>query len=522
MLDTVSAKLRASAAAALAIVLASTGANMLVQQRLLLHAQAIASAAEAVREVTGMRASLARARRHEQEAIVAAAHVDLMDMRVASWSAAMRDTHQALSQLAANLASQRQSTAETAAVEGLLKQYEAGFQDTQAGIRQGLLADAAIADGTMEEPRQRVEAADQQAAKLAQALVQRTDEARAEMADAAMAARTGSLALLALFAAVCIAGAVAMRRAIIRPLASAAGIARRVAAGDLSEHGVPSRRDEFGVLLASLEDMRGQLGALVADVRGSVDSVATASREIASGNLDLSNRTEHQAASLAAASGAVQRVVDSIVESADGARLASARAGSMFEDAQRDGERVGQVVATMQRIRDATRRIQQIAGLIDGIARQTHMLGLNAAVEASNAGERGRGFAVVASSVRELAERCRTAAADVRTLVADAGAETDAGIEFARQAGDGLAALIGNARAVSESIAAISGAAQAQRDAIEAVSASIAEIDGATQQNAALVEQAAAAAQSLRDQADRLSDSVATFKLVGEPEVASA
>jgi methyl-accepting chemotaxis protein len=185
----------------------------------------------------------------------------------------------------------------------------------------------------------------------------------------------------------------------------------------------------------------------------------------------------------------------------------------MFAAAQRDGERVGQVVGTMQRIREATQRIQQITGLIDGIAMQTHILGLNASVEASNAGERGRGFAVVAASVRELAERCREAAAEVRHLVAEAGVHADSGSQLARQAGEGIAALIAHAQAVSENIGSISRAAQAQRDAIGAIGASMSEIDGATQQNAALVEEAAAAAQSLKDQADRLAESVAAFKL---------
>jgi methyl-accepting chemotaxis protein len=304
-----------------------------------------------------------------------------------------------------------------------------------------------------------------------------------------------------------------MRRAIMRPLSEAVGMARRVAAGDLRARPGAVRHDEFGLLLQALEEMRGQLHALVGGVRGSVDSVATAASEIATGNMDLSNRTERQAASLAAAAHAVQRVSDSIGESADGAQSASTSADAMFAAAQRDGERVGQVVGTMQRIREATQRIQQITGLIDGIAMQTHILGLNASVEASNAGERGRGFAVVAASVRELAERCREAAAEVRRLVAEAGVHADSGSQLARQAGEGIAALIAHAQAVSENIGSISRAAQAQRDAIGAIGASMSEIDGATQQNAALVEEAAAAAQSLKDQADRLAESVAAFKL---------
>ncbi len=512
MLSTVSAKLSASAATALLIVVAVTGLNLITQRQLLQRADSIGSAAEAVREVTAVRASLARARRHEQEAIVAAAHVDLMELRAASWSSAMRDTHAALQRLRTNLQAQGQAEV-IAAVDTQLKQYETGFQETQDGVKKGMLGDAAIADGTMEDPRKQVEAADQRVAQLAQGLVQRADEARAQMAGAAATARNTSVALLVLFAAIGVAGSLAMRRAIMRPLSEAVGMARRVAAGDLRARPGTARHDEFGLLLQALEEMRGQLHALVAGVRGSVDSVATAASEIATGNMDLSNRTERQAASLAAAAHAVQRVSDSIGESADGAQSASTAADTMFAAAQRDGERVGQVVGTMQRIRDATQRIQQITGLIDGIAMQTHILGLNASVEASNAGERGRGFAVVAASVRELAERCREAAAEVRHLVAEAGLHADSGSQLARQAGEGIAALIAHAQAVSENIGSINRAAQAQRDAIGAIGASMSEIDGATQQNAALVEEAAAAAQSLKDQADRLAESVAAFKL---------
>jgi methyl-accepting chemotaxis protein len=513
VLKTVSAKLSASAALALLIVVAVTGIGLLTQQQLLARAQSISAAADAVRQVTAVRAALARARRHEQEAIVATAHADLMELRAASWSEAMQELRRALAGLRGSIGTAAGQGDALATVDAHLKRYETGFQDTLAAVKQGLLGDASIADGTMEEPRQGIEAADGQVAQLAQALVTRADETRAQMLTASRQARATALALLALFAGIGIASAVLMRRAILRPLAEAIAIARRVAAGNLAPAEVRPRGDEFGQLLRALDDMRGQLQALVAGVGSSVESVATAATEIANGNLDLSVRTERQAASLQAASFAVQRVSDSIVHSAGGAQAASAAADTMFGAAQRDGERVGRVVETMQRILQATQRIQQITALIDDIATQTHILGLNASVEASNAGERGRGFGVVAANVRQLAERCREAASDVRSLLAEARGQADEGMQLARQAGSGIVALIGSARAVSEHVGAISRSAQEQRDAIEAVGASMAEIDGATQQNAALVEQAAAAAQSLKDQADRLAETVAAFKL---------
>lgn len=512
-MKTVSAKLSASAVVALAVVAGMAALHQVTQQQLLARADSIATSVEAVREVTAVRASIARAQRHEQEAIVATAHPDLMELRAASWSQAMKDTEAALRSLRGKVLAEEGAVRAIDAAFSGLQGYQAGFVETQQAVKKGLLGDASIADATMAEPRLRVEAADKAIAQLAQTLVQRSDEARAQMAATARTARIRSLALVAVFAAIGIAGSLLMRRAIMRPLDEAVRIARRVAGGDLSPFEARRQFDEFGQLLSALENMRSRLHELVAGVRRSVDSLATAATQIASGNMDLSNRTELQAASLQAAAASVQRVSDSIRTSADGAQAACESAEAMFEAARGDGERCAEVVDTMQCIREATQRIQQITVLIDGIAMQTHILGLNASVEASNAGERGRGFAVVASSVRELADSCRQAAADARRMVAQAESQADAGMTLAQQAGEGITALIGNARAVSDNVSSISRAAAEQRDAIGQIGASMSEIDGATQQNAALVEEAAAAAQSLKDQAHRLADSVSAFKL---------
>ncbi len=512
MFKTVSAKLTASAATAVLIVLVLTAMNLLTQKALLRRTDSIAQAVEAVRQATGVSASLARARRHEQEAIVALVHQDLMDMKASQWADAMKDTLQSLAAL-------RQGVEGEAAVGALaaahkdLQAYEAGFKETLAAVKKGLVADSSIAEGTMTEARAQADTAETQLGKAAQSLVELSDQARAEMAVAAEQARTVSLVLLAVFAGVGLVGSALIRRAIIRPLDDAIVIARRVAAGDLSNAATHPRKDEFGLLFEALCDMRMHLQELVSGVRSSVESVACAATEIASGNLDLSTRTELQAANLQQASHSVHRISESLVSSAQTAQAVSSSAEAMYAAAQSDGERVMQVVETMRAIHATTQQIQAIAGIIDGLALQTHILGLNASIEASNAGERGRGFSVVASGVRDLAERCRTATGEVRALVSAATTQADNGLSLARQAGDGIAALIAHAQKVSEHIEATHRAVLDQRDETVGIGSAMERIDDATQQNAALVEQAAAAAQSLRDQAQRLSQSVAAFKL---------
>lgn len=513
MWRTLSAKLTASTVLAMAVVVAMAALNLMTQHDLLQRSRSISASVEAVRQVTAVRASLARAQRFEQAAVVAAAHPDLMELRAADSISALKDTQAALHLLGAHVesdAGQRQALVQ---VRQQLQSYQSGFLETLGAVKQGLLADASIADGTMTAARAQAQAADQGIAELAQALAQRADEVQRQMDAATAVAQRSSIGLLVAFSGAALAGSLLMRRAIMRPLAQALGIARRVAAGDLSAFSCAPRRDEFGQLLAALEEMRIRLQGLVGGVRESVDSVALAATEIAGGNADLSQRTEVQAASLQAAVASVQQVLDSIRSSAQEAQDGSASADAMFAAAEIDGANVGQVVETMHRIRGATQCIGQITQLIDAIALQTHILGLNAAVEASNAGDRGRGFAVVASNVRELADNCRNAAAEARKLVAEAEGQADAGMALAQQASRGISALIASAREVSRQFTSISQATVEQRDAIEAIGASMTEIDGATQQNAALVEEAAAAAESLKDQACRLAGSVSAFKL---------
>jgi methyl-accepting chemotaxis protein len=512
MFRTVSAKLGGGAIVAVLTFALLTALSLLTQSHLLARADSITQAVDAVSNLTAVRACLAQARRHEQEAIVATLHPDLLDMRAADWTTAMHDTSQALETL-------RHGVAQTDSVEMLrgvvvdLQAYQDAFEETLDAVKRGVLADASIADSTMSRGRARADAADRQLTQLAVALVARAGEARAQMGTAAARARITALTLLLFLAIGAGVGALLVRRAIVHPLEDAIRIAQRVSSGDLSAKAQSPRADEFGTLLGVLAQMRERLQDLVAQVRHSVDSVARVSSEIASGNGDLARRTEVQVHGLHGATRSVRRISEALARSAESARSVNDAAQTMLATAKRDGARVHQVVDTMHEIHETTERVQAVAALIDEIARQTHLLGLNAAVEASNAGEHGRSFSVVAAAVRSLADRCGQAAGDVRALVGDAARHASGGMALARQASEGIAALVEQVGSVSRTIEAISQSADEQRDDIAGIRSAMALIDGAAQQNAALVQQAAAAAVGLRDQADRLACSTAVFKL---------
>ena len=509
---TVSAKLGASAAGAgLARALRSVG-SLRTQQQQLSRADTNAQAADTLRSVAQLRAALARARRHDQEAIAATEHRDLAELRASDWQAAMADARASVAALRDGPAARMPSQDMQGAAEAL-DAYAAGFRETMAAVKNGLLADARSADGTLTDGRGQADLADDRLARLSKALLARADEARQAMAAAQHGARDLSLGLLGFSAVLGALAAVAMRRAILRPLSEAIGMARRVAAGDLAQQPPARRADEFGVLLESLDDMRGQLQRLVSEVRHSVDSVALSSAGIASGNEDLADRTALQAGSLCLAAESVRRMTESLVDGARGAGQVSAAAQAMVAGAREGGQRVQHVLGAMNGIHATAVRVRSVADIIDELARQTHILGLNAAVEASSAGDRGRGFGVIASSVRELAERCRNAAGEVRSLVEHAAEQVGDGIRQAAEADARMTSLVAEAQGLSSTVEAISRRAQRQRDEISGLGEAMGHIDGATQQNAALVQEAAASARALKEQAERLARSAAAFKL---------
>jgi methyl-accepting chemotaxis protein len=287
---------------------------------------------------------------------------------------------------------------------------------------------------------------------------------------------------------------------------------RAVAQGDLTRP-MAVRQGDTTSIMAALADMRGRLTSLVAQVRAGVDNVATASNQIASGNADLSGRTEQQAASLQQTASSMQQMTASVRSNAESARQANQMAAGASEAAQRGGDVVGRVVSTMGEIQSSSQRIADIIGTIDGIAFQTNILALNAAVEAARAGESGRGFAVVAAEVRLLASRSAEAAKQIKSLIHVSVEKVDSGHKLVSEAGRSMDEIVAQVRKVTDLIGEITAASEEQTRGIDQVGTAVQQIDQGTQQNAALVEQSAAAAESLKQQAAQLSQAIAAFRI---------
>ena len=305
----------------------------------------------------------------------------------------------------------------------------------------------------------------------------------------------------------------AVSRHVTSPLALAVDSAHRMSEGDMTVAMQVEGKDETSQLLQALENMRASLQGIVATVRTDADGVATASTEIAQGNLDLSTRTESQASVLEETAASMEEISSAVKQNADSARHANQLASSAASVAVRGGEVVAQVVSTMQGINDASRKIEDITGVIDGIAFQTNILALNAAVEAARAGEQGRGFAVVASEVRNLAQRSAAAAKEIKALITDSVERVDQGARLVDRAGATMTEVVDSVQRVSAIIGEIALASTEQTTGVEQVNQAIIEMDHVTQQNAALVEQAAAAAKALQDQAANLAQVVSVFKI---------
>ena len=310
-----------------------------------------------------------------------------------------------------------------------------------------------------------------------------------------------------------IVGAYYLIGSIQRPLEQASGLAERIASGDLSMQESVTRGDEFGDLLRSLYTMSDALGRMVQQVRQSTDSIAIASAEIATGNHDLSTRTEETSSNLQETAAAMEQFTSTIQQSAGSAQQASSLAAGATGVARKGGDVVTQVVATMEDINHSSKKIADIIGVIDSIAFQTNILALNAAVEAARAGEQGRGFAVVASEVRSLAQRSASAAKEIKELINASVEKVETGSRLVSDAGATMTDIVQSVQRVTDMIGEITAASSEQSAGVSQVNQSIGNLDQMTQQNAALVEESAAAAQSLREQADHLAQVVSRFKV---------
>jgi methyl-accepting chemotaxis protein len=354
------------------------------------------------------------------------------------------------------------------------------------------------------------------------AIVQYNDDgAKADSQVAARLYRNGGITIaitVAFTAAAAMGLGLAIARAITRPLDRAVAVARAVAEGDLTQRIEADTRDEIGQLSRALGEMVERLRGIVGDVRSSVESVSTASSQIAVGNADLSQRTEEQASNLQQTAASMEQLTSTVRQNADNARAASQLAGSARDVAARGGAVVGEVVDTMGRITAGSRKIADIIAVIDGIAFQTNILALNAAVEAARAGDQGRGFAVVAGEVRALAQRSAAAAKEIKTLIEQSVESVESGSALVAEAGKTMAEIVSQVQRVNDLVGEISAASAEQSQGIGQVGDAVAQLDQVTQQNAALVEESAAAADSLKQQAQRLAEVVQVFRVDGAAE----
>ncbi|MDY7578095.1 methyl-accepting chemotaxis protein [Herbaspirillum sp. RTI4] len=324
---------------------------------------------------------------------------------------------------------------------------------------------------------------------------------------------TGIIVLLAVCAALALFLSLWLARLISRPLNDAVAAAQRIAEGDLSTTIESSSKDETGQLMHALKAMNDSLFNIVGEVHQGTEAIDVAAREIAQGNLDLSSRTEEQAGSLEETAAAMEELTSTVKQNAENALQANVLAESASEVASRGGSVVDQVISTMNEINSSSNKIVEIISVIDGIAFQTNILALNAAVEAARAGEQGRGFAVVASEVRSLAQRSAAAAKEIKELINASVANVGNGSKLVEQAGETMKEVVASVRRVTDIVSEISASSREQSTGIEQVNQAVILMDDVTQQNAALVEEAAAAAGSLQDQAQRLTGTVSVFKL---------
>jgi methyl-accepting chemotaxis protein len=471
-----------------------------------------------VRSAAAIRQHLGQVRLHEKNMVIDYENgVEVLKHRDA-WQASIEATRQALGSLQAG-----QVEADNAlARKGLdaLDAYQKESSHVLARIQDGAYDTAKAADRQLQKAKAHIQTLEEQVSALAASIDAQIARSSASFASTLQFTALAFGGVLLLVVAAVVPLTLLNSRSIVSPIDYARRVAQAVAGGDLTMQIRADGRDEAADLLRALAQMQSSLRSIVGDVGSAADSIGTASREVASGNADLSTRTEQAASNLQQTASSMSQLTGTVRQAGDAAAQANQLAHRAASVAQRGGAVVAQVVSTMDQINTSSKKIVDIIGTIDGIAFQTNILALNAAVEAARAGEQGRGFAVVASEVRSLAQRSAEAARQIKGLIVSSVERVEAGSKLVGEAGATMTEIVASVQRVSDIIGEISAAAAEQNQGIVQVNGAVTELDRMTQQNAALVEQSAAAAESLREQAHQLAGVVSVFRL-GQTPVAA-
>ncbi len=471
---------------------------------------------EAGEHIASARTELANMRRYEKDIVIHVADAAKVKEYTAKWEASYQAMTKSLAEHELRTTDFDAASAAAAKAMAEGRRSAQAYHDTMAAVLPKLAGqDVPSAYAALRDAHPHYAKADQVFSETLTLVAEFTQRVKAKFVESERNVLFITVGLVVAAWLLLVVVGRKVSNSIVGPLRAAQQFAGEVRDGNLTGDLPATGRDEAAELARSLVDMQTSLQVIVGNVRMAADSIQTASSEVASGNADLSHRTEQTAASLQQTASAINELTATVEQTADSARTASQLAGSASTTAERGGAVVGEVVTTMERINSSSRRIGDIIGTIDGIAFQTNILALNAAVEAARAGEAGRGFAVVASEVRSLAQRSAEAAREIKSLIGASVESVEAGTRLVADAGSTMSELVASVQRVTDIIGEISSATGEQSSGIGSVNTAVAQLDQATQQNAALVEQSAAAAQSLRDQAHTLAQVVSTFRLPG-------
>ena len=464
-----------------------------------------------VRNVADALAKLGEVRRHEKDIVIHYEDgVAVLRAREA-WVAALAQARTAFTSMLEGQEDEDNPLAREALKE--LSAYEAATTKVLEQIQNGAYDTAIAADKMLARAKQHISKVEERIAAIDKIVSQEAAETQGTFEASMQHTMWLFVGTLGLAMVVVVPLTLINSSSIIRPMQQARELALAIAQGDLTRPVQAEGQDEAAELLRALAGMQTALSGLVGEVRHASENIQGASSEVASGNQDLSSRTEQTASSLQHTAGAMHQLTQSVQQGAESARDASALALSASGVAERGGVMVAEVVRTMDEINQASKRIADIIGTIDGIAFQTNILALNAAVEAARAGEQGRGFAVVASEVRSLAQRSAAAAREIKGLIGASVDKVDAGTRLVKDAGMTMDEIVASVQRVQATIETISQAANEQSEGIGQINGAVTDLDGMTQQNAALVEQSAAAAEQLSSQARTLTGAVARFRI---------